>query len=210
MAAITADLLVRVTGCTRVLADQWVRPLSAACAAYEIDTPARVAAFLAQIGHESAGLSRTTENLNYSAHALQRTWPSRYTPELAARHARRPDVIANHVYGGRLGNRLPSDGWRYRGRGLVMVTGRANYEAMRDALRLCTWCPDFVADPDAVAEPRWAALTAAAYWDSRALNDLADGGRFNDITRRINGGTIGQADRVARYERAKRALQGLT
>jgi putative chitinase len=210
MTSISADLLVRVTGCTRALANTWCRPLHEACRHYQIDTPARVAAFLAQIGHESMGLARTTENLNYSADALVATWPSRYTVRLAAQHARRPADIANHVYGGRLGNKDEGDGWKYRGRGLMQITGRGNYEAMRDLLReQGVRCPDFEADPDAVSEPRWAAMTAAAYWDSRALNDLADAGNFSGITRRINGGTNGQADRIARYERAKRALQAI-
>jgi putative chitinase len=208
MTSITAELLVRATGCTRALANTWARPLDDACRQYDITTPARVAAFLAQIGHESAGLTRTTENLNYSAEGLVVTWPGRYTTNLAKQHARRPADIANHVYGDRLGNKAEGDGWKYRGRGLMQITGLANYEAMRDLLRQCVRCPDFVADPDSISEPRWAAMTAAAYWDSRALNDLADGGRFNDITRRINGGTNGHEDRLERYGRAKRALQG--
>lgn len=205
---ITADLLQRATGCTRGVALAYAQPLYEACALYGITTPARLAAFLAQVGHESASLARVRENLGYSAGALERTWPSRYDAALAHAQAYKPEAIANHVYGGRLGNTQPGDGWRYRGRGLIQVTGRANYEAMRDVLReRVRQVPDFEIEPERLEEPKWAALSAAAYWHSRGLNDLADAGNFNGITRRINGGSIGHADRVARYERAKRALR---
>ncbi|MFC0677510.1 glycoside hydrolase family 19 protein [Lysobacter korlensis] len=210
MTSITADLLVRVMGCPRSVAAEWARPLDEACRLYEITTPARVAAFLAQVGHESAGLTRVVENLNYSVDGLLRVWPKRYTLRLAEFHARKPELIANFVYGDRLGNKLPDDGYRYRGRGPMQVTGRANYEAMRDVMRIRAGkVPDFVELPDLLAEPKWGALAAAAYWHSRHLNVLADAGRFTEITRRINGGTNGNEDRLSRYGRAKRALIGV-
>ena len=204
---LTADKFAAATGCGRGTAQTWAPRLAEACPKYGITTPARLAAFLAQVGHESAGFMRTVENLNYSAGALQAVWPSRFTPALAASMARHPERIAEHVYGGRLGNgpEGSGDGWKYRGRGLIQVTGKANYEAVRDLL--ASQCvPDLLAMPEVLAEPKWAALSACAYWADHHLNELADAGQFDAITRRINGGTTGSADRRARYERAKRAL----
>ena len=204
---LTADILQRVGGCTRGVAMTWAQPLSEACALYEIDTPARLSAFLAQVGHESAGLTRTVENLNYRAESLLRTWPTRFTADAAKALEHRPDAIADHVYGGRLGNNRPGDGWRFRGRGLLQVTGRANYEAVTELLRERVHAvPDLGELPETLAEPKWAAYSAAAWWADHDLNALADVGAFDQITRRINGGTNGSVDRRARYERAKRAL----
>lgn len=206
---ITAGLIAAAMGCPRALAETWARPIIDACYLAEINTPARLAFFLAQVGHESMGLSRTVENLNYGADGLLATWPSRFNATSAAQLARKPQLIAEHVYGGRLGNRAAGDGWRYRGRGLIQNTGRANYEAARDGLRLLmAGCPDFVADPDALAQPRWAALAAGAYWRDHRLNELADRGDFDASTRRINGEMTGAADRRDRYARAKRELCG--
>jgi putative chitinase len=204
---ITADLLVRAMRCTRGSALTWARPLSEACAKFQITSPARIAAFLAQVGHESAGLTRTVENLNYRADGLLRTWPTRFDEVKAKALAMKPEAIANHVYGGRLGNYQPGDGYRYRGRGLIQVTGRVNYEAVQDLLRShVDDVPDLIRMPEVLAEPKWAALSAAAYWHDHRLNELADAGDFDHITRRINGGTIGMADRQKRYEQAKQAL----
>jgi putative chitinase len=204
---ITADLLVRALRCTRGSALTWAKPLADACALYEITTPARIAAFLAQIGHESQGLTRSVENLNYRPEGLLRTWPTRFDEVSAKAMAQQPALIGNHVYGGRMGNKEPGDGYRYRGRGLVQVTGRANYEGVRDLLKSrLAGVPDFVALPEVLAEPKWAALSAAAYWSDHGLNELADKGDFTGITRRINGGAIGAEDRATRYELARKAL----
>lgn len=211
MTQITANLLEAAVGCGRSLANSWSKPLADACRAYEINTPARIAAFLAQIGHESAGLTRTVENLNYGADGLRQTWPKRFDEASAKQLARQPRLIANRVYGGRMGNgdEATGDGWKYRGRGLIQVTGKANYEAVRDLLReRDPSAPDFVADPDALSEPRWAALSAAAWWADRELNELADGYAFTQITQRINGGQNGAADRKQRYDRARTAVVG--
>lgn len=204
---LTAEKMQAATGCGRGTALTWAPYLSAACEAYEITTPARLAAALAQFGHESDGFSRTTENLSYSAKGLEATWPSRFTPATAAAMARKPQLIAEHVYGGRMGNgpEGSGDGWKYRGRGVVMVTGKANYEAIGELLaRHCV--PDLLAMPDVLADPKWAALSACAYWHDHDLNELADAGAFDQITRRINGGTIGAADRRARYDTARKSL----
>ena len=174
---IDAQLLQTAVGCAPERADLFAPHLSAACRYYGIDTPERLAAFLAQIGHESGSL--------------------RYVREIADGSA----------YEGRrdLGNLVPGDGARYRGRGLIQLTGRDNYRQMRDLLDHLG-PPDFLDFPAALEEPQWAAWSAAAWWHSRHLSDLADAGDFDAITRRINGGTNGAADRRQRWERAKAAL----
>lgn len=181
----TPEVLRAATGCTTQAAARFAGPLSAACAFYGIDTPERLAAFLAQIGHESASLRFTTE-----------LWGP--TPA-QARYEGRAD----------LGNTQPGDGSKFRGHGLIQVTGRHNHARVRDRLRERfphLDVPDFEAQPEKLAEPQWAALSACDYWDDKGLNALADAGQFELITRRVNGGLNGQADRVARWERAKKAL----
>lgn len=172
--------------------------------AHGVTSPARATAFLAQAAHESGELAHLVENLNYSAQALRRVWPGRFpTDELAARFDRHPEQIANHVYGGRLGNgpEASGDGWRYRGRGIFQLTGRSNYSAAAAALNL-----NLVDNPDQAAEPAGACATAAWFWLTRGLNALADAGRFTDITRSINGGTLGLQQRISYWQRACRTL----
>ena len=120
---ITQQQLLQIFPQARPVAGFFVAALNAAMARYRIDSPVRVAAFLAQVGHESAQLTRLVENLNYSAKGLQSTWPNRFDAALAAQLERKPEQIANIAYDGRMGNTAPGDGWRYRGRGLTQVTG---------------------------------------------------------------------------------------
>lgn len=186
--------------------------LNRAMARYKIDSPVRVAAFLAQIGHESAGLTATVENLNYSAAGLAATWPKRYRDpdgkpnELAERIARNPEQIANHTYADRMDNGgvESGDGWKYIGRGYIQTTGRENYTNLAQGTGI-----NFVAVPALLEQPEYAALSAAYFWQVNGLNELADAGQFKLITKRINGGTHGTADREARWERAKEVLGGL-
>src|SRR5690606_34485985 len=161
---------------------------------YGITTKVRQAAFLAQVGHESQGLTRMQENLNYSAAALQRTWPSRFTRDTAGAYARKPKAIANKVYANRMGNGGESsgEGWKYRGRGLIQLTGKTNYSRAADALGL-----PLVDHPELLEDFEHAALSAAWWWSDRGLNELADRGEFEKITRKINGGLTGYDDRVA-------------
>lgn len=219
MPSITTPLVAAAIGCSRALATTWVKPISDSCRLAEITTAPELAAYLAQIGHESGGLANVVENLNYSADRIRALgmqsnpgtrWRS-LVPRAAAL-ARNPEALANAVYGGRLGNgaEASGDGWRYRGRGLIQNTGKVNYEAVRDQLRGALYpvlVPDFVKTPDALADPMWAALAAGAYWRAKGLNALALAGDFDAITRRINGGTTGAADRRARHDRAKDALK---
>lgn len=180
--------------------------LKAAMALHGIDTAERVAFFLAQVAHESAGFTRITENLNYSAKGLAATWPRRFALDgkpnsLALSLHRKPEQIANHVYASRMGNGdvASGDGWKYRGRGLIQLTGKDNYKAASLAL----YCSDLlVTDPNKVLDPDVAAMTACWFWKSNGLNELADLGNVTTVTRRINGGTIGLEHRAKLTELA--------
>jgi len=209
--AITAKLLVAATGCAQEIARALERGMSDACLKFGITTGARLADFLAQTGHESANYTRRVEGLNYSAQRLMQVWPMRFPDiRLAQPYAQNPQALANKVYAGRMGNTEPGDGWRFRGRGFLQVTGRANYREVTRLLREAgVLCPDFERDPDALAEPRWAAMSAAALWQSWNLNELADAGEFTKQTIRINGGKNGLDDRLARRARARKAIQGV-
>lgn len=181
MTSITADLLRRAVGCSQDDATRFAPLLAVVCETYGINTPARLAAFLAQIGHESVSFKFVRE------------------------------IASGAAYEGRadLGNTQPGDGERYRGRGLIQVTGRANYRALTERLRArlgVVQVPNFEDTPVALEDTRWAALSAGDYWDSRGLNALADAGDFKKITKKINGGLTGLDDRLTRWERAKQAV----
>jgi putative chitinase len=195
-ALITAAQLQRFAPRCDVLA--MAPALDAACRRFEITTPRRLRHFLGQVHHESMGLTRLEEALSYSADRLCEVWPGRFpSVASAAPYARNPRALANKVYGGRLGNVGPDDGWRYRGRGLLMTTGRQNY------FDSSIWTGlDLVAQPELLGEPKAAAQAAAAYWNRRGCNALADRDDIELITRRINGGLIGLADRRTQTQRA--------
>ena len=180
----------------------WLEPLTAAFHRFDISTPERQAAFIGQCAHESGNFKTLQENLNYSAKGLNATWPSRFASEADAQpFHRNPEKIANKVYSGRMGNTDEGDGWKYRGRGLIQLTGKDNYRLASDALGV-----DFVANPDLVLTKENAALTAAWYWNKRGLNKEADAKDFTGMTKKINGGTIGLADRVAHINTALNVL----
>jgi putative chitinase len=182
----------------------WVEPLEEVFHRYEINTPERQAAFIGQCAHESMNFTRLEENLNYSAEALMKTWPSRFpTMEVAQQYARNPEKIANKVYGGRMGNGTEEtgDGWLYHGRGLIQLTGKDNYTLAGDALNM-----DFMHSPDYVLVPKYAALTAGWYWNKRQLNKEADAKDYTGMTKKINGGTIGLNDRIAHIQHAHEVM----
>lgn len=191
-------------------AGRWAGAVSASAERFDISTPARMAAFVAQIAHESARFTRMVENLNYSAEGLSRTWPGRYRDEnhggpndLAMRLHRRPELIANNCYANRMGNgdEASGDGWRFRGRGLIQLTGRENYERCGVALGLpLTVRPQLLEERDA------AAMAAAWFWKVNGCNELSDAADFTSITRKINGGTNGIDDRVKLWSRAQMML----
>lgn len=198
---ITQQQLLQILPQARQVAGFFVPALNAAMVRFKINSPVRMAAFIAQVGHESGQLTRMVENLNYSADRLQAVWPNRFDVAQAAQVARKPEQIANIVYGGRMGNTLPGDGWKYRGRGLIQLTGANNYRAAGSAIGL-----DLINHPELVEQPDTAALVAGWFWQSNGLNELADAGQFDKITRAINGGLNGQADRVALRDVAVKVL----
>lgn len=175
---------------------------------FQIDTPKRQAVFLAQCAHESAGFTRLEENLNYSADALARVWPKHFDHETALKYAHQPQKIANHTYAGRNGNgdEASGDGWRYRGRGLIQLTGLANYGACSTSV----YNDDrLVHAPDDLTNAGPACLSAAWFWDSHRLNDWADVGTeeaFITVTRKINGGTEGLGSRMNWWDSSKSIL----
>ena len=191
-------------GVSDELAKLWLDSVTAAAMKYGIDNFKRVCAFLAQCAHESSGFERTIENLNYSAGSLRKTF-GRYFPtdELANQYARRPDSIANHVYASRMGNgpEESGDGWKFRGRGLIQLTGKNNVRAFSTAHfgdeRL-------VEKPDSLSDRELASMSAAWFWKSNGLNELADTDDFEAITKKINGGLNGYDDRVWRWESIKK------
>jgi putative chitinase len=196
---INVEYLVEAGLCKSSEAEKWVEPINAAMERFEINTPERVAGFLAQCAHESAHFARTTENLNYSADGLRRVFPKYFRDVDANDYHRQPEKIANRVYSSRMGNgdEDSGDGWRYRGRGLIQLTGRSNYSALAADIDV-----DVVEDPDLVAEPELAALSAAWFWWKNGLNKFADAQDIVGMTKRINGGTIGLEERRHLYHRA--------
>lgn len=175
--------------------------LQMAAVKFGIDTPQRQAHWLAQLAHES-DLVPIEENLNYSANRLCQVWPNRFpTLDIAQQCAYSPQALANRVYGGRLGNFQPGDGYKFRGRGLVQLTGRANYALYGPLVGF-----DLVAGPDLLLQYGVSALVAGCYWQRRGLNRHADRDDLEAVTRGINGGTNGLADRARLLKIAKRAL----
>jgi len=171
----------------------WVDALTETLRRNRIDTPRRIAAFVGQCAHESGGFTVMQENLNYRAERLYQVWPARF-PNLAAANecARNPERLANRVYANRMGNgdEASGDGWRFRGRGLIQLTGRSNYQRFANSLG-CT-----IEEAAQRAEtPRGAGESAAFFWSANSLNTLADAWSIDAMTRKINGGTAGAAER---------------
>ncbi len=198
---ITVQQLLQVLPNAGQVAGVFVPVLNTAMSGYQIVGTKRIAAFVAQVGHESGHLVRLVENLNYSADALRRTWPSRFNAELASTAARKPEQIANIAYGKRMGNTEQGDGWKYRGRGLIQITGKNNYRACGEALGLY-----LIAQPELLEKPQHACMSAAWFWATNGLNTLVDAGKFDAITQRINGGQNRAADRQALYAKALKVL----
>jgi putative chitinase len=169
---------------------------------FAINTPLRLAHFLAQCGHESGDWKFKTENLNYSAQALQSVF-RKYFPDEAtsAQYARKPEMIANKVYANRMANggEASGDGWKFRGRGYIQLTGRQNYTSFDKVVE-----ENLLENPDLVAD-KYPLLSAAWFWDNNKLNTLADKGSTDAdvtaITKRVNGGTHGLEDRLSKFKK---------
>ncbi|MET3051953.1 glycoside hydrolase family 19 protein [Pseudomonas alkylphenolica] len=215
---ITEQQLLQILPDARPVAGIFLPALNRAMARWKIDSRLRQAAFLAQVGHESGQLRNLVENLNYSVEALLTKFSRDRINDVDAkaygRVSGRPatqQAIANCVYGGAwgaksLGNTSPGDGWRYRGRGLIQLTGRANYTAAGAGLAL-----PLEENPELLEQPEHAAMSAAWWWAKHGLNELADAGRFQDIGSIINTGKPGRvphgaAERKALYDRALKVL----
>lgn len=184
----------------------WLEPLNETFQRYEINTPLRMAAFIGQCAHESGNFKTLQENLNYSAEGLCRVWPSRFpTLESAKPYHRNPDMIANKVYGGRMGNGTEEtgEGSLYKGRGLIQLTGKDNYTLCGDALNV-----DLIHSPDLVLAPKYAALSAGWFYNKRNLNKEADAKDWAGMTKKINGGLIGLEDRIKHIKHALDVLGG--
>ena len=182
----------------------WETALNTTFDRFDISHPLRQAAFIGQAAHESGNFKMLVENLNYRAETLMKVWPKRFpTLEFAKQYERDPKKIANSVYANRMGNRdeASGDGFRFRGRGLFQTTGHAGYYHAGKALG-----EDFVMNPDLVATPRYATLTAAFFWQTHKLNDYADARDYVTMTKRINGATIGLQDRIAHINHALSVL----
>lgn len=180
----------------------WVDAMNEVFPKYEINTPNRIAAFIAQCGHESAGWSTFTENLNYSAKALDTIFGKYFVRggRDAKEYHRQPEKIANVVYANRMsnGNTSSGDGWRYRGRGPIQLTGKANYTSFSNDMGV-----DVVNNPDQVSTDKEIALMSAIwFWNKNGLNKYADSGDIKTMTKRINGGYIGLEDRIHHWKEA--------
>ncbi|WP_431274224.1 glycoside hydrolase family 19 protein [Variovorax ureilyticus] len=192
-------------GITPTVARTFLPGLIEAFTRFEINNPRRIAAFIGQCSHESSAFTRLEENLYYTDPArIAAMFSALRQIDKARNYVRQPKAMANIVYAGRNGNGTPEsgDGWTYRGRGLIGITGRGNYRRAGEGTGLpCE------AQPDIVAEPTGAAITAAWYWRTNGLNALADLWQLDGITRGINGAAMaGRSDRVERCNRAFLAI----
>lgn len=198
---ITAQNLSAAFGLNLAHATDIVDDLNQAMADWEIDTPIQQAQFLAQCAHESGKFKFTVENLNYSTDGLRRVFPRHFRTVDASKFHRQPEKIANHVYANRMGNGPASsgDGWKFRGRGYIQLTGRSNYAACARDIEV-----DIVTDPSYLETSEGAAQSAAWFWYQNSLNDIAHDTRATSI--RINGGTNGLDDRINLFNRARRVI----
>ena len=187
--------------------EYWHHALELCLPDYDINTPQRVAAFVAQCAHESGGFRALKENLNYKAATLRKIFPKYFPDDAIANHyaslPNKQEAIANRVYGGRMGNgpEASGDGFRYCGRGLIQLTGKQNYQNFADSIE--TPVEDI---PEYLGTFEGAVQSACWFWETNKLNQWADAGDILTLTKRINGGTIGLEDRIKHYNHALHVL----
>ena len=207
MKPLSPQRLADAMGIGLASAELWVSHVNTALGMCGCTTPEHVAQWIAQIGHESAGMSRLVESLNYTPEGLRATWPNRFDEATAQRLGRTAnkaadqEAIAEIAYFGRMGNVHKGDGFRFRGRALVMVTGRANYRECGQHLNM-----DLEQEPSLLEMRGTAAASTAWYWRKHRLTGF--NGDVLAVTRKINGGTNGLAERQARYDKALAVLSG--
>jgi len=198
---ITAEQLAKLH-----IGPEWVDALNETFERFNISTPRQQAAFIGQCGHECGNFKVLKENLNYRAATLMKLWPKRFpTLEVANQYAGQPSKIANKVYCDRMGNRdeASGDAARFIGRGCIQLTGYSNYFHASKAIGV-----DFVMNPELVATPQYAAMTAGWFWSTHNCNALAEAADWVGLTKKINGGTIGLDDRIKHTNEALAVLQG--
>jgi putative chitinase len=189
------------------IGSEWVDALNETFEKFEINTPIRQACFIGQCQHESGNFKSLQENLNYSAVRLTQVFPNRFTLASAQDAvAKGKEAIAEKMYGHRadLGNTQDGDGGKFFGRGLIQLTGRANYTSFSTAIGK----PEILDNPALVASPEYACLSAGWFWSTRKLNALADANDYTTMTKRINGGTLGLDDRISHIKKALTVLNG--
>lgn len=201
--SLTQAQLASAAGLSSATAGQFLNAINSAAAKYGINSAKRMAGFLAQVGHESGGFTRMTENLSYSAAGLRSTFGKYFNAAQAKSYAGNPTKIGNRAYANRMGNgnEASGDGFKYRGRGLIQITGKAMYQQCGSALGL-----NLIANPDLLAQTSHAVMSAAWYWSSKGCNAAADRADINGMTRPINPALHNMADRRNRYTKAKSAL----
>ena len=182
----------------------FVNPLNKELNNNEINTLERVSCFLAQVGVESMNFTHLSENLNYSAQGLLKTFPTHFDEDLANQYQRNPEKIANRVYANRMGNgdEDSGDGFRYRGHGIIMITGKNNTQALANDLNL-----DLDQTIQYLQTIEGAVAAGTWFWQKNDCSNFADNNDFVGLTKRINGGTIGLQDRQNLYDQAKQILQ---
>lgn len=197
-------ITARVLGRLGINASLWLKPLLDAAGLYEIDTDERDAMWLAQCCHESGGFQHVAENLNYGPAGLLATFGKRFSATEATQYEHDPERIANRAYANRNGNgdEASGDGWMFRARGPLGLTGRHNYQRASDAIGV-----NLISDPELVEQPLYGSLSAAWFWRDRGCNELADAGQYQTITRRINGGLNGLASREEWLGRVRAAMK---
>lgn len=197
--ALTAEKLQKLH-----IGAEWVDALNETFSRFDITSNNQQAMFIGQCSHECGNFKLLEENLNYRAATLMKLWPKRFpTQEIANAYDRNPKKIANMVYSSRMGNRdeASGDGYRFRGRGCIQLTGHANYFHAGQALGV-----DFVTNPDLVSTPKYAALTGGWFWATHKCNQPADALDYTKVTKIINGGTIGLDDRIKHVQMALAVL----
>jgi putative chitinase len=194
------EFILRKCGVAEEQVNTWGPVFTSGVADSTFRSEADMTVWLGQVLHESGMLTHLEENLNYSAQRLMTVWPKRFpTSEIASLYAHNPQALADKVYGGRMGNTATGSGYKYRGRGLLQVTGRDNYLGLSNATGL-----DFLTQPELLAEPKYALLSAITWWKNNVHEDILNDSEA--VTRKVNGGLVGLADRTRLTDLAEGAV----